>query len=83
MNSSIYQVHNLGMLLFFSLQRPGFLGTLRDPQMFLITLCVHPIKQLAREVNNTTRRSRGLINHPFFRKGTMQWQEMMYPNLAK
>lgn len=46
----------------------GFLGILWESQMFLITLCVHPIKQLAQDVINTTR-SRGLINHPFFRKG--------------
>lgn len=44
-------------------------GYIWDFQMFLITLCVHPIKQLAQDVINATRRSRGLVNHAFFRKG--------------
>ena len=69
-NASIYQVHNFGMhIIFFSfsIQHDGFPGTLRDSQMFLITLCIHPIKQLARDIINTMRRSKRLINHPFFR----------------
>lgn len=31
--------------------------------------CVHPIKQLAQDVTNATRRLGGLVNHTFFRKG--------------
>lgn len=56
------------IIFFLFHKRHGFLGTLWGSQMFLITLCVHPIKQLAWDVINT-RRSRGLINHPFCRKG--------------
>lgn len=54
---------------FFVAQCHGAVGILWDFQMFLITLCVHPIKQLAQDVINATRRCRGLVNHAFFRKG--------------
>lgn len=69
-NPCIYQVYYFGVIFFFFVaQCHGAVGILWDFQMFLITLCVHPIKQLAQDVINATRRCRGLVNHAFFRKG--------------
>lgn len=70
-NPCIYQVPSFGVfgVIFFVFlaQCHGALGILWDSQMFLITPCVQPIKQLAQDVTNATRR--GLVNHTFFRKG--------------
>lgn len=70
-NLCIYQVPSIGVfgVIFFVFlaQCHGALGILWDSQMFLITPCVQPIKQLAQDVTNATRR--GLVNHTFFRKG--------------
>lgn len=70
-NPCIYQVPSFGVfgVIFFVFlaQCHGALGILWDSQMFLITPCVQPIKQLAQDVTNATRR--GLVNYTFFRKG--------------
>lgn len=56
------------IFFFFLAQCHGALGIIWDTQMFLITPCIHPIKQLPQDVINATRRSTGLVNHAFFRE---------------